>query len=337
MSSNTISPRENMPLAVYGGYIDDNEKLMKSASGGIATALSERMIELGGYVAGAAYDASFEKIEYIIVDNINDLDKLKCSKYAESEKNNIYIRTIELLKQGHSVLFTGLPCEVAALNKMTGGKYDSLITCELVCHGPTLKKVHQEYICYLKEKYKSQLVAFNLRYKKNGWHPSYLQAVFANGVVYEKPFYHTEYGVAFSILSRPACFKCAFKGERSTADITIGDYWGAQESDVFWNENGVSVIFVHTTKGYNYLRDIEKVRLFESSFEHAVAKNQNVIRPRKKPDNYDVFLELFETRGLKYAVKQTQSMKSNIISLIRLCIPQRLITLLKKLSAQLKS
>ena len=41
-------------IAVYGGYLRDDEKLMESTSGGIATALSEYMIEQGGYVAGVA-------------------------------------------------------------------------------------------------------------------------------------------------------------------------------------------------------------------------------------------------------------------------------------------
>ena len=35
-------------ISVYGGYILDKQKLLNSSSGGIATALSELIVEQGG-------------------------------------------------------------------------------------------------------------------------------------------------------------------------------------------------------------------------------------------------------------------------------------------------
>ena len=54
-------------VAVYAGYIDDDAKLLKSASGGIATALSEFWIDNGGAVVGVAYSEDFHGAEYITV------------------------------------------------------------------------------------------------------------------------------------------------------------------------------------------------------------------------------------------------------------------------------
>ena len=58
-------------VAVYGGYIDDETKLLQSSSGGLATALSEFFLEQGGYVAGVAYSKDFYKAEYTIIHNIS--------------------------------------------------------------------------------------------------------------------------------------------------------------------------------------------------------------------------------------------------------------------------
>ena len=53
-------------MAVYGSYLEDESKLLQSASGGAATALSEFMLAEGGYVAGVAYSKDFYNAEYII-------------------------------------------------------------------------------------------------------------------------------------------------------------------------------------------------------------------------------------------------------------------------------
>ncbi len=152
-------------VAVYGGYIDDDNELMQSASGGIATALAEQMIDAGGYVAGVAYSEDFYKAEYIIINDKNDLEKLKGSKYVETEKKDIYKKVQSLLMQGEKVLFIGLPCTVAAMYKFLGERVENLLTCELICHGPTLAKVHKEYISYLEQVYNSKIIEFSVRHK----------------------------------------------------------------------------------------------------------------------------------------------------------------------------
>lgn len=43
-----IEAYANHDLAVFAGYLTDDEKLMRCASGGIATAFAESIIERGG-------------------------------------------------------------------------------------------------------------------------------------------------------------------------------------------------------------------------------------------------------------------------------------------------
>lgn len=292
-------------VAVYGGYIDDDNELMQSASGGIATALAEQMIDAGGYVAGVAYSEDFYKAEYIIINDKNDLEKLKGSKYVETEKKDIYKKVQSLLIQGEKVLFIGLPCTVAAMYKFLGERVENLLTCELICHGPTLAKVHKEYISYLEQVYNSKIIEFSVRHKKKEWLPLYLYAKFANGQEFEKPFNSTEYGFAFFVLGKESCYNCRFKGDKRCADIMIGDFWGVTEEDEFWNKKGVSVIFAETDKGNEVLNVLQGVKLFPTSFEKAVTNNPMVLKSKVRNLQREKFKKLFEEKGLMYAVRHS--------------------------------
>ena len=268
-------------LAVYGGYLDNTAKLLQSASGGIATALSEFVLSQGGYVVGVAYSKDFYKAEYIIIDDISDVSKLKGSKYVDCDKKGIYADVKKLIETGKMVLFFGLPCVIAALYTFIGTKPENLFTCELICHGPTYAKVHSDYIEHLEKKYKSKVVDFSVRHKVDAWEPSYLYAKFENEKTYQKPFYDTEYGYAFSVLGKTSCYNCKFKGNNRQGDIMIGDFWGATDSDEYWNKYGVSSVFAETDKGDALIKATPGIKLFNTTFEKAVEKNPMVIMSKK--------------------------------------------------------
>ena len=308
-------------VAVYGGYLEDNTKILQSTSGGIATALSEFMLQQGGYVVGVTYSDNFYKAEYVVIDSISDVHKLKGSKYIDCDKKNIFFDVKKMLDTGKKVLFFGLPCIVGALYSFIEKRPENLLTCELVCHGPTYAKVHSDYIYFLERKYKSKIVDFSVRYKNGAWTPGYLYAKFDNGRVFLKPFYETEYGVAFSILGKKPCYNCKFKGNNRKADIMIGDFWGATEDDVFWNQYGVSSIFAETERGNSFLKSTPGLKLFETSFDKAVQKNQMVIKSKIQNKYRDKFLDLFSKKGLIYAAKHCHGWKGFLKNLVKKVIP----------------
>lgn len=317
-------------VAIYGGYLDNEEKLMQSASGGIATALAEHMLEQGGYVAGVAYSEDFYNAEYILIHDKSEVYKLKGSKYIECDKKNIYVDVRKLLEAGEKVLFFGLPCIVAALYKFLGSRPDNLVSCELICHGPTSLKVHQEYIAFLESKNKSKVVDFSVRHKKETWTPPYLYAKFDNGKVFEKPFYDTEYGYAFSVLSREACYHCMFKGNNRQGDIMIGDFWGATYKDAYWNKYGVSSIFAETDKGNSFLQATTGIKLFPTTFEKAVESNPRVISSTSRRSDREKFAALFAKKGLMYAVKHSLSFNQLMKRAVLKLIPNKLQPIAKK-------
>ena len=292
-------------IAVYGAYLSDIEELRESASGALGTALAEQMIDNGGYVAGVVYSEDFYRAEYILINKKEDLFRLKGSKYVVSQKNGVFEKIKDLLKNNRKVLFIGLPCEVAALYQIVGSRHANLLTCELICSGPTKQKVHEEYIKFLENKFQSKILEFSVTFKSDQWSKNRkLNAKFRNGKIFQKPFFETEYGVAFSILSLKSCYNCRFKGNNRQGDLMIGDFWGTTPDDVFWNNWGVSAVLAETHKGNKFLLENPYIDLFETDFEKVVTNNLRIICSRKWGNCGIKFEEDFLKHGLLYAANQ---------------------------------
>lgn len=327
---------KNHDIACYAGFVENDNELLECTSGGIATALAQQMIHNGGYVAGVAYSDDFYQAEYQITRREEDLNKFKGSKYINFDKKGIYKDIKILLDHNEKVLFFGLPCIVAALHSFLGHEYDNLFTCELICHGPTSPKVHTEYIKYLEQKNNDKIVDFSVRRKRDAWMPTYLYAKFQNGQTFEKEFYSTEYGYAFSVMAQPSCYQCRFKGNNRTGDIMIGDFWGSNKNDVFWNDKGVSAILVHTAKGHSFLQSTNGIKLFNTTFEKIVSSNLMVIQSRTPSPEKAKFETLFSQKGLFYAVQHSKSLKRQCKELLKSFLPQSIQLPLKNLYHRIK-
>ena len=66
-----------------------------------------------GVVIRAAFDEN-NNLNHIIVDNIYELEKVKGSKYLQSNLESIF-KNIKILLKDTKVLFVGTPCQVAGL------------------------------------------------------------------------------------------------------------------------------------------------------------------------------------------------------------------------------
>ncbi len=299
-------------IAAYAGYVEDTQELLSCSSGGVATALARQMLRRGGYVAGVTYSPDFKEAVYAVTDRWEDLDKFKGSKYCAVRMGTVYADVKALLEAGESVLFIGLPCGVAGLRRYLKEDYDTLVTAELICHGPTPAKVHRQYVEHLEQQFGSPLTDFSVKRKKGAWTPGYLYAAFENGAVYERPFYHTEYGYAFATLAGKACYSCQFRGNNRTGDLMLGDFWGATEEDPFWNKAGVSSVLVHTEKGRELLLETEDLRLFDTTFHRVAAGNPNIIKPRGDRPNRAKFEQLLDSHGLMYAAEHSKPFLSRV-------------------------
>ncbi len=265
------------------------------------------------------------------------MDKFKGSKYVEVDKGTIYKDVKRFLDEGKTVLFFGLPCVVVAMKSFLQKDYENLITVELICHGPTSVKVHQQYIEHLEEKYNSKVIDFSVRKKLGSWTPPYLYAKFANGKTFQDEFCRTEYGYAFSVMSRPFCYNCKFRGNARVGDIMIGDFWGgAAKRDEFWNKDGISAILVHTIRGNMLLKATDGIKLFETSFEKIVGSNLNIVQTRKPSSEREKFEKLFAKYGLFYAAKHSKSMKTKVKNCMVKMIPSSMKPFAKKIYHTIK-
>lgn len=165
---------ENMPRhkgKFYMAWHKDDAIRKQSSSGGFFSALAQLILKKGGVVVGAYLDLKTHDVLHIIVDNEEDLDKLRYSKYYQSLAYPVYDQVLSYLRQKRYVLFTGTACQIAALKALLGKDEDEyLITMDVLCHGVANKKVVNAYLQSKEKQYHKKIVGYQFRVKeKPGW------------------------------------------------------------------------------------------------------------------------------------------------------------------------
>ena len=305
---------ETHNLKTYAGSLGDRDEVLKSSSGGAFVALANVFLQKKGYVCGVVYSIDFKSAYHICSNKLQDIEGMRGSKYIQSEiTSEIYVYIRSLIEDGVNVLFTGTPCQISALNRYLGKEYQNLVTCDLICHGPTSQKIQKEYVEYLETKYSSKIKNFSMRHKINKCQPPYLKVVFENGKIFCKPLYRTHFGFAFSdIALRSCCYNCKFKDCNRTSDITIGDFWGIDNNYKYYNHLGTSVIIANTPKGIDTINRMEGFNIFESEYSLAVNGNPRLVASTPINPYTRQFYKLLNTKGLLYAVRKFNKPKTLI-------------------------
>lgn len=259
-----------------------------STSGGVFSALSEKMYRDGGYVGGAVFENDFSVKHYISNDK-NDLSALRSSKYLQSNALGLYKNVRELLRQGKKVLICGTPCQMAALRAFLRKDYENLIIVDFICRGINSPKVFRKYLDYLEDRYQSKVVYFKAKNKEIGWRQLTSKVVFENKkVLYDTKdtSYFTIGYLSTGVYTRPSCYKCHFKGFPRIADITVADFWGAErvvgkEMD---NDMGTSLVLLNSKKGKAYYEQIKSTILDkEVPFESILSGNRALVSSLNPP------------------------------------------------------
>lgn len=293
-------------MRTYAGYIKDVRELKSTSSGGAVTAISKEIIKNGGVVFGVRYSLDFKRAEYCMVTSVDDLGILKGSKYTETYKGNTFKSICDELLQGKTVLFIGLGCDVASVIRIcqkNNVDITNLYTIELICHGPVPSIVHSSYIEEIENKYHSKLASFTVKYKKHGWTPTYIKAIFKNGKKMIVPFEESDYGKAFSSIVRPQCSCCKYKGQNHEGDLCCGDFWGIRKNMQAWNREGVSIIIEQSPKGRKLIELLtEDFFIHEEEYDFAIKGNPMYNVSRSSTNDYKVFIDDISVNGLSHAV-----------------------------------
>lgn len=291
----------------YAAYNNDEQIRMSSSSGGIFTVLAEYVIGKNGVVFGAGFDENF-KVRHIMIDNIESLEKLRSSKYSQSDIGNTFCEAKKILNNGRVVLFTGTPCQIGGLINFLGKDYENLITQDIICHGVPSPAILKKYISFRQNKENSKVVRINFREKIKGWEKYSFVFSFENGKNYVctpakkdpimKMFLHNK-------CLRPSCYECMFKTKYRLSDITLADFWGIRFVAPSMNDNrGTSLVLVHSPKGKKLFEEIQnKITFKQVNVEKAIKWNKSMTTSAK-PYKRDLFMKDFINEPFSKVVKK---------------------------------
>lgn len=292
-----------MPYAYGVKHINEDIR-MQSRSGGMFTAVSDYILKKNGIVYGAGFNENLEVCHKRATNKI-ERDELRGSKYVQSDLKDTFNKVKMDLGTGKYVLFTGTPCQTAALDRYLDNSKtnkDLLLQSDIVCHGTPTPKVFKDYINYLEDKYNNKIYEFQFRDKRlNGW-DAHVESFIINNNRYLSKTY-TKLFYANSIL-RPSCYNCKYTNLVRPADITFADFWGVNDIiDEFNDNKGVSLVFANTEKGKKLFDDVVNSLIYQectnSSFIHP-----NLKKPTQKPLNREQFWKDYNSLGLEYIIKK---------------------------------
>ncbi|WFR56252.1 Coenzyme F420 hydrogenase/dehydrogenase, beta subunit C-terminal domain [Anaerocolumna sp. AGMB13025] len=296
-----IIPKDQL---VYGLKHKQQEVREKSSSGGAFTAISDYILKQGGTVYGAAFNEYFEVIHSQAVDT-KQRDKMRGSKYVQSDLGNIFTEIKSVLEAGKLVLFTGTPCQNGGLKSYLGKEYPGLILCDIACHGVPSPKVWEDYKVYLEDRYKETIQSVNFRNKDSGWRESALKVEF-DKKVYKKNMQEDPFYILFfsHYILRPSCYQCVYTSFHRVSDITLADFWGIENSHKNFSDNtGVTLVLSNTGKGEKIVKAIWKdTDIMETS--HTAFYQPIFETPSKASPRLQEFWQVYETQGSTTAIKK---------------------------------
>ena len=273
---NEERPKHHEKPTVYAARTKNSNLRYCSTSGGIFSELAACVIEQGGVVCGAKYDEN-NLVEHFLIENVQDIEKIRQSKYMQSRIGDIYQNIKKQLQSKRLVAFCGTPCQVAGLYQYLGKEYENLMTFDFICRGVNSPKAFQHWLKEIEEENRSKVTRVWFKYKQNGWKasPRCTRVDFSNGQfkVYsgsDNTFMCGYLGPNLYI--RPSCGDCSFKGTPRLGDITLADFWGLDS--VLEDDGGTSMVMINSFKGEDlFLKLKERIEYEEHDFSEIGAGN----------------------------------------------------------------
>ena len=285
----------NAPIEAYAAYHQDEQVLMASASGGVFFAFAQYVLSRGGCVYGCIIDDDFN-VRIVRGDTVEDVERMRGSKYVQGEMGYIY-EDVKTSLRDRLVLFTGTPCQVAALKSYLGNyRTDNLITIDLVCHGVSSVKSFKLYLSFLEKTKKIKVKQYRFRSKEIGWGLSGAVEIVSEKkgklkkriVLSKNDFYKSNF-LSWNTL-RPACTSCKYATFSRTGDFTMGDYWGWEKLGLALpSSKGLSVLLVNSPKWSRIIYDLN-LNLVKTPLNIAQQGNETFNHPTQKGHHWEEFM-----------------------------------------------
>lgn len=291
---NPLQRQADKRIKVIACWHKDESVRVNSSSGGAFSALAQTVIRKGGVVVGAAYEENLS-IRHIVVDDWAGIDRLRLSKYAQSDCGTVFSEIKELLKSGKIVFFTGTPCQGAGLRSYLKCDYENLIIADIICHGVPSIYYLQKYTKWLELKY--GMIAFvNFRDKQKGWYDNLRVIRNQEGESFSLKGKDDAYWVGFNKNNclQYSCYDCRFQNFPRFSDLTLADFWRIGQIVPFGNkdeiEKGISMVVTYNEKAESLVdQSSEVLERFPRSLKEAVCGNQAGVKKNIMPESRKFF------------------------------------------------
>ena len=263
-------PEKIKPIGWKQGWASNEAVRKNSSSGGVATAIMRAFVENGGVVFACYY--SDRAFCFGMAERISELGKFAGSKYVKSNPSGIYKKVKECLNNGRKALFIGLPCQVAACKNYIGEKNsESLYTIDLICHGTPSPELLEKF---LNAHHTSLKQVNNIAFRSKNCF-----AVDTNKQYLSPRGTCDRYTLGFlrALFYTDNCYSCKYARFERISDITLGDSWGSELSQVD-SKKGISLVLWQNGKGKELL-DMSDLYLVDVDIEKAISNNGQLKQP----------------------------------------------------------
>lgn len=333
-----LQEHEGIPLKssrFYACWQRDRKDRLHSTSGGAFYTMARAFIEQwGGVVCGCVWNGKMEA-EIVCTETVEGLARMRGSKYVQSSIR-CFSQIRDYLKQGRKVLFSGTPCQVGAVQSLFP-RAENLYTAALICAEAPSPKAWRKYKQTLESEMGSRMVDATHRKKGcYGWLLPMAEYVFENGKSKTELAYTLDCYVRnmiYGFFTRNSCHLCTYKGDGSTADVIMGDYWGLSRRIFRKTANaGCSVIAVNSRRGRELFGLAgEFLDSNAVSMEAVVRCNPRLVEAQAKNPERDATLADMDTKQFREVVDIHCGMNNQKAKRLRLLHRFRLAGLIKKI------
>lgn len=301
-----FSPDSNL-LRAYGLRHKSPEVLRNSSSGGAFTAISDVILRRGGWIVGSVMDGD-HRVRHQITDHESERDRMRGSKYVQSDMEGIFRQIRTALSGDRPVLFVGTPCQAAAV-KLYFGDCEKLYVADMLCHGVPSERMFRDHLQYLEQKTNKKCGQYYFRSKAFGWVPSSCEGVRFEGdsrisFPYDAQALSRLYYSGASL--RPSCHRCQFRSLHRQSDLTLADFWGIEKvAPDKANTVGSSLLLVNSQKGEELLRaaaDSGAAELFELPVEKILFRIP--LKPQREIKESAEFWRLYQEAGYEALIRR---------------------------------
>lgn len=273
-------------IAVLNNYM---EQMSEVSTAGVATQLAKYYYKGNYNVCGVILTSDNEKCEHIVVSNVEDINKIKGSKYLQSNTVKGFQKLLNSEKK--SIVFA-LPCQIFGLRQLIRQSKleDKFILVDLFCAGIPTINLWRKYIEFIIRIIGlSDVSSVNFRSKAQGWHKFSIELTDKNGKIYRQNIFNDLFFSFYlkRICLNKACYDCMFRNGIAFSDIRLGDFWG-EKYRMF--DDGVELVVLVTKKGEDAWNNVKSAFRFEYCQTDDIFKSQKTLRISFS-EEYEVILK----------------------------------------------